>query len=111
LNSNGNAPIVVQLTCLTGLFAHPETESLSETLLLDDDGPVLVVGATSLTLSAHQEPFAVALLQRLQDPSVERVGDALWQAKQELDVSNGGMREISDTFGLLGDPSTVIVRP
>jgi hypothetical protein len=111
LNTNGNAPIVVQLTCLTGLFAHPETESLSETLLLDDDGPVLVVGATSLTLSAHQEPFAVALLQRLQDPSVERVGDALWQAKQELDVSNGGMREISDTFGLLGDPSTVIVRP
>ena len=111
LNPSGNVPIVVQLTCLSGLFAHPETQSLSETLLLDDDGPVLLVGATSLTLSAHQEPFAVALLQRLQDPSVERVGDALWQAKQELDVSNSGLQEISDTFGLLGDPSTMIVRP
>jgi hypothetical protein len=104
-------PIVLQLTCLTGLFAHPEITSLSERLLAQEGGPVLTIAATSLTLSSLQEPFAIALLQALQDPAVRRIGDALQLAKQSLDVTNDGLREISDTFGLLGDPSALIVRP
>lgn len=111
IEAGTSSPIVVQLTCLTGLFAHPETRSLSEVLLTQEGGPVLVVAATSLTLSAHQEPFAASLLQALQDPAVERIGDALQESKRGLDVSSGGLREISDTFGLLGDPSAHIVRP
>lgn len=106
-----SAPLVVQLTCLTGLFAHPEVTSLSERLITREDGPIVTVAATSLTLSSHQEPFALALLQALQDPAVERVGDALQAAKKSLDMTNDGLREISDTFGLLGDPSALIVRP
>jgi hypothetical protein len=105
-------PIVLQLTCLTGLFAHPSLQSLSETMLLHEQGPVLLVGATSLTLSNHQEPFALSLLQALQDPSNERMGDAFQQAKQSLMVGeNEGLREVSDTFALFGDPSARIVRP
>lgn len=105
-------PIVVQLTCLTGFFAHPTTRSLSEVMLLEEGGPVLVVSATSLTLSSHQHPFAAALLAGLSDPAVERMGDALLPAKRSLDVAgHEGLREISDTFGLLGDPSALIARP
>lgn len=111
LESQGAPPIVLQLTCLSGLFAHPEITSLSEVILQEPGGPVLVIGATSLTLSAHQEPFAVALLQALQDPAVERMGDALQEAKMSLNMESTGLREISDTFGLLGDPSALIARP
>lgn len=103
--------IVVQLTCLTGLFAQPGVESLAEVMLQHEQGPVLTVAATSLTLSNHQEPFAVALLQNLNDPTVQRMGDAFQQAKLSLDTSNNGLREVSDTFVLLGDPSALIVRP
>ena len=72
----------------------------------------MLVAATSLTLSSSQQPFAVALLQALQDPQIERIGDALQAAKLSLDVAgNDNLREISDTFGLLGDPSTIIQRP
>jgi hypothetical protein len=39
------------------------------------------------------------------------MGDAVMNAKLALDVSNLSLREISDTFGLLGDPSALIVRP
>jgi hypothetical protein len=106
-----SAPVVVQLTCLTGLFAHPEVTSLSERLITQEDGPVLTIAATSLTLSSLQEPFALAFLQAIQDPAVERAGDALQAAKKSLDLANDGLREISDTFGLLGDPSALIVRP
>jgi hypothetical protein len=112
LESAGAPPIVVQFTCLTGFFAHPQSVSISEAMLGHDDGPVLLVAATSLTLSSSQEPFAVALLRALQDPEVERAGDALQAAKLALDVAgNDNLREISDTFGLLGDPSTIIQRP
>lgn len=104
-------PIVLQLTCLTGLFTHPEQTSLAEMMLLHKQGPVLQVAATSLTLSGHQEPFAATLLADLANPSVERIGDALQNAKRSLDVNNTGLREVSDTFTLFGDPSARIIRP
>lgn len=111
VNSIDSSPIVVQLTCLTGLFAHPEVTSLSEAMLTQENGPALVIGATSLTLSLYQEPFAAALMQALQDPSLERVGDALQIARGTLDMDVIGLREINDTFVLLGDPSARIARP
>ena len=105
-------PIVLQLTCLTGLFAHPELTSLSETMLRHEKGPVLIVAATSLTLSAHQEPFALGLLQQLQSTDNSRIGDAFQAAKRALAIeNNNGLREINDTFVLLGDPSARIIRP
>ncbi len=107
-----NTPsISLQLTCLTGLFAHPQLTSLSETMLLHEQGPVLIFAATSLTLSNDQEPFAISLLNNLQNPEVVRIGDAFQQAKLSLAIENNGLREISDTFSLLGDPTAKIVRP
>jgi hypothetical protein len=112
LKSKGPPPIVVQLTCLTGFFAHPTETSLSEAMLIEDGGPVLVVAATSLTLSTSQQPFATSLLLNLQDPAVSRMGDAVHQAKLQLAIdTDSDLQEISDTFGLLGDPSAMIVRP
>jgi hypothetical protein len=106
------AAIVVHLTCLTGFFAHPSIPSLSEVMLSHKGGPVLLIAATSLTLSSSQSPFAISLLQELQDERVARIGDALQNAKASLSISeNNNLREISDTFGLLGDPSARIIRP
>ncbi|MFN2221633.1 MAG: C25 family cysteine peptidase, partial [Candidatus Promineifilaceae bacterium] len=103
---------VLQLTCLTGLFAHPTIASLAEVMLLGEDGPLSIVAATSLTLSEHQQPFGVAFLKALQDPEVARVGDAFQQAKAQLDLeSDNALREISDTFTLFGDPTALIRRP
>lgn len=104
-------PIVLQLTCLTGLFSHPEITSLSEAMLTTPNGPVILIAATSLTLSNNQEIFADAFLNALQDPELERVGDAFQTGKTALDINIVGLREISDTFSLFGDPSARIVRP
>lgn len=104
--------IVLQLTCLSGLFAHPTEISLTEQLLRHEAGPPLQIAATSLTLSGDQEVFAAALLEQLQDPEVTRMGDAFQAAKESLDVvHSAGLREVSDTFALFGDPSATIVRP
>ncbi|MEM8861673.1 MAG: C25 family cysteine peptidase, partial [Chloroflexota bacterium] len=104
-------PIVLQFTCLTGYFAHPEESSLSEKMLLQENGPVLIVSATSLTYSSSQEPFARGMLHGLQDPALSRIGDVLYQAQAGLDISNPAVREVYDTFTLFGDPSAKIARP
>ncbi|MFQ5421315.1 MAG: C25 family cysteine peptidase, partial [Anaerolineae bacterium] len=110
--SPNQPPIWVQLTCLSGLFAHTELTSLSEEMLLHDSGPVEIIGATSLTLPNDQEPFALNLFKNLQDPAITRIGDAFTRAKQEMEIGgNSGLQEISDTFVLFGDPSARIVRP
>ena len=109
--STDSKPIVLQFTCLTGFFHDPNISSITETMLRDDDGPVILVGATSLTLSNNQSPFAVNLLRAIQDPTIERFGDAFQFAKASLSVENLGMREVSDTFLLFGDPSARINRP
>lgn len=103
--------ITIQLTCLTGLFAHPDEASLTEEMMRQENGPVLHVAATSLTLSTDQELFAQALLQNLHDPAYSRIGDAFQAAKLTLSLDNVGLREISDTFNLFGDPSATIIRP
>ena len=105
-------PIVLQLTCLSGLFAHPELSSLSERLLTHKNGPVLLIGATSLTYTSDQEPFALALLNALQDRELERIGDVFQAAKTGLVILNrSGVREVIDTFTLFGDPSAHVLRP
>ncbi|MBK9054715.1 MAG: hypothetical protein IPL78_28555 [Chloroflexi bacterium] len=107
-----STPIVLQFTCLTGLFAHPNTTFISEAMLTHENGPVLIIAATSLTLPNNQEPFAQSLLRGLQNPANQRMGDALLEAQHQLDVTQAPwLQEIVDTFGLLGDPSALIVRP
>ena len=102
-------PIVLQLTCLTGLFSHPSETSLTEEMLSHPDGPVLTVAATSLTLSGHQEPFAIELLQQMQDSNIIRIGDAFQEAKLSLEIDNAnGLREIGDTFTLFAVPCTTM---
>ncbi len=105
-------PIMLQFTCLTGLFAHPTQQSLSELMLDAPNGPALIVGATSLTLSQFQEPFARNLMEGLQETAVIRIGDAFLQAKRDLPTTQSiDIQEISDTFVLLGDPTAHIIRP
>lgn len=106
-----SSSIVVQLTCLSGLFTQPGETSLTEAMMRHPQGPVLHIAATSLTLSSSQEVFAANLFRNLQDTTYTRVGDAVLEAKRALDVNNRGLLEISDTFTLFGDPSALIVRP
>lgn len=112
IGSDYAPPVVLQFTCLTGQFAYPAADSISEVMLKNEDGPVLLVASTSLTLSTHQSPFAEAFLTELLNPEMERIGDVLQIAKTALlTENNSGIQEISDTFGLIGDPSALVVRP
>jgi hypothetical protein len=104
-------PIVTQFTCLAGFFGHPRLTSLSEAMLGAQNGPVATVAATSLTLAAHQEGFAAALVAELTNPETLRIGDALLRAQRSSSADSSGGREVVATFHLLGDPALIIARP
>ncbi len=109
---NGNRlPLIVNMTCLTGLFTHPKVESLAEALLWKSDGgAVAVLAPTSLTLASDQSYLSTAFVQAyLADPSA-RLGDWVLQAWRAVPQDEPGSQDVLRTFLLLGDPALRLAR-
>ncbi len=108
LRNAGQLPVVLQMTCFTGLFHEPSGTTLDETLLrVADGGAVAVWGATGLGVATghHQlaQGFLAAILQR-QEP----IGAATLAGKLALVASGASALDLLDTFTLLGDPATIL---
>ncbi len=98
--------VMVNMTCLTGLFTHPKMTSLAETLLWQPGGgAVAVLAPTSLTLASDQGVLSHALAQALWADSSLTLGQALWQAQRQLRPEQAGQRDVLQTFLLFGDPA------
>jgi len=102
-------PIVFQFTCLSGLFTHPEVESLSESLLWKPDGgAIALLAPTSLTVADDQHFLSQEIAGQMSSPNHLRLGDVLltaWQKTSELPVE---IDDVLRTFVLLGDPGLVL---
>ncbi len=99
--------IVINMTCLTGLFTHPQATSLAESMLWAEGGAVAVLAPTSLTLPGDQSFLADAITSALGN-SPERLGDLFLQAQRQVPVEGAGTRDVLYTFLLLGDPALVL---
>ncbi len=103
-------PIMVNITCLAGLFTHPSVESLSEAMLWNDKGGAIAsLGATSLTLPFYQAFLSGGFVEALLQLPGGRLGDVLLHAQRQMPVDNGpGSLEVLDTFLLFGDPALLV---
>ena len=82
-----NFPVFVNLTCLTGYYVHPQQESLTEALLLTNEaGAVAVLAPTSLTSAVHQKELLNQLVDALQNPENDQLGDVLMDAWSKMDL-------------------------
>ena len=84
LHNASQLPVVLEMTCFTGLFHEPGGTTLDETLLrAAEGGAVAVWGATGLGVATgHQQlaqGFLAAVFQR--SGRDHRRGDARWQAE------------------------------
>jgi hypothetical protein len=106
LTNRERQPVLLQFTCLTGLFTHPKIESLSETLLwLPNAGVVAALAPTSLTNGSDQEMLSRPLAQALADGQHPTLGSALLSAWRQMPLeNNANLLDVLDTFVLLGDP-------
>ena len=107
--TNTQYPVVFNMTCLTGLFTHPKTESLSEALLFNPNGgAVAMMAPTSLTLPGDQSFLSTPLGEALDEGTVERIGDIFIFAQRQVNGETQGVRDVLATFLLFGDPGLVI---
>jgi hypothetical protein len=108
--ANGDRlPILFTPTCLDGFFYHPQRDSLAEELLFSNSGGIIAgVVPTGLSVPDAQRELMRALFAELFENSTPTLGQALTRAKQTLNAGTAEMREVIDTFGLLGDPALEI---
>ncbi len=109
LEQPNNYPIVVNMTCLTGLYTHPTVESLAEALLWQDGGgAVAILAPSSLTLPADQGKLSAALINEWLSNPEARVGDIHMLARQEVPVDRESSLDVMRTFMLFGDPALTL---
>ncbi|NOZ26518.1 MAG: hypothetical protein GXP39_00505 [Chloroflexi bacterium] len=112
LRNKDRPPVLVNMTCLTGYFHHPQMVSLAETLLRSPDGGVATaLVPTSESLSTDQEALAEAFYRAFVDPEVRTIGEAMVRAKREVPLERDGQRDVIATFNLLGDPALRLQHP
>ncbi len=99
-------PILITPTCLDGYFYHPQMDSLAEALLFKGDGGI-VAGfvPTGLSLPQAQSELMQAFFAELAVQPAPTLGQAITQAKQQISAAAPEMREVIETFALLGDPA------
>ncbi len=106
LQNADRLPVVVNMTCLTGLFTHPKVDSLAETLLFaPEGGAAAVLAPTSLTLASDQSFLSTPFAQALREDSAAALGDVFLRAQRAVPTENPGSRDVLLTFLLFGDPA------
>ncbi len=105
LRNRNRLPIVTAMTCLTGFFHHPSTESMSEALLWADGGAVAAFMPSSEGITSEQLPVALAFYDHLLSGQHPTLGEAIQAAKQELVQNRRTSDDMIRTFNLLGDPA------
>jgi hypothetical protein len=114
LKNDERLPVVLNFTCLAGLFTHPTVQSLAETLLWQMDGAtpagaVAVLAPTSLTLGSDQSFLSQALVNGFLANPTERLGDLVLKAWQAVPIDAPSARDVLQTFLLFGDPALTVV--
>lgn len=101
ISNSPNYSIFTMLTCLNGYFLRTTANSLSEALLHSPNGGGVVVwSSTGKTTPDVQEVMARKFIQNFSDPNIERLGDSINIAKQNV----VGGRDVRLSWALLGDP-------
>ena len=106
LSNSSHLPVVINMTCLTGLFIHPKVASLVETLLFyDQGGAVAMLAPTSLTLPSSQSYLSQALVEGMMQNPTATLGEVFLQAQRKVPAGDAGALEVLLTFLLFGDPA------
>ena len=107
--TNTQYPLIINMTCLTGMFAHPEIVSIAEALLLNPNGGgVAVLAPSSLTLPTDQSFISDELAVQINAGTSKRLGDVFVAAQRTIPWESEGIGDVLETFHLLGDPGLML---
>jgi hypothetical protein len=107
LHNASQLPVVLEMTCLTGLFDEPGGTTLDETLLREaGGGAVAVWGTTGLGVATGHQQLAQGFLASAFQRHERTIGAGTLSGKLKLVASGSSALDLVDTFTLLGDPAT-----
>ncbi len=105
LNNQYRLPVVLEMTCFTGFFHHPEYPALDESLLRRSGGGAIAVwGSTGLGVSPGHARLQAGFLQAIFDQGETNLGAAVLAGKTTL-YATGSNLDLLDTMTLFGDPA------
>ena len=105
LNNQRRWPMVLHMTCLTGHYTHPTSDTLDESLLRADGvGAIAVWGASGYGVSIGHRTLNRAFYQALFDDRQTELGAATHAALAAL-YATGTYTNLIATYHLFGDPA------
>ena len=104
LRNGGRLPMVLSMTCYSGSFDNPNSDTISERFLREPDKGAVAVFSASWR-NAPSPNYSQMLIDGLMTPG-ERIGDAIVAAKKKEQD-----RVLVETYNLFGDPAIVLNRP
>ncbi|MGA1844575.1 MAG: DUF2341 domain-containing protein [bacterium] len=115
LANNDKLPFFINMTCLTGYFAYPESYGfpcLAEALLRSEGkGAVAALMPTGMTAPEGQFVLDTALLDAVFTEDNRELGPAVSEAKLILLANAIDFDDINTTFLLFGDPAMTLKIP
>jgi hypothetical protein len=112
LDNITHLPVILNMTCLTGLFTHPKVESLTEALLFNPSGgAAAVLAPSSLTLAYDQSFLSQPLVTEILAHPESRLGEVHLAARRQVALDTPGKRDVMMTFMLFGDPALRLSAP
>jgi hypothetical protein len=107
INNGGRTPVVLELTCKTGMFHLPGVTTLAESFVrAPGQGAVADWASTGLGVNAGHDTLAKNFFAALFNGARGTLGVAMASSKTSL-VASGFHLDLVDTFTLLGDPATI----
>ncbi|MBE7556420.1 MAG: hypothetical protein HS126_35655 [Anaerolineales bacterium] len=111
LNNQNRLPVMLEMTCFTGFFHHPQYPTLDESLLRRTGGGAIAVwGSTGLGVSTGHTVLQSGFLQAIMPQGETKLGAAVLAGKSALHAT-GFHLDLLDTMTLFGDPALKLHLP
>ncbi|MCG3209107.1 MAG: hypothetical protein FOGNACKC_02726 [Anaerolineae bacterium] len=105
LKNDNRLPVVLEMTCFTGFFHHPQYPTMDESLLRKSGGGAIAVwGATGLGVASGHDHLQDGFYDAILLSQHPQLGAAVLAGKLQL-LASGLNLDLLDTFTLFGDPA------
>ena len=114
LSNGSKLPLVLSMTCFTGINAEANSRSLSEEFMyLQNKGSLGFIGSTGWSYSGSGNTYNNYLLKGFAEDNLRRIGSIVKYATELMspDSLNSAARNTINCYGLLGDPASKLLLP
>ena len=101
-------PLLLTMTCSTGYFLSPYSNSITEAFVLAEGrGAIAAFSPTSESYNDAAHVFHSVFVQRLESGSYQRIGDLVLDAQTDY-ADSGAFPDLLRLYHLFGDPALMV---